>query len=396
MPHRGLYSTAYSLALMLATAVFAQTPSLVAQDATSPLKPEPSLVEKEVSVPMPPSSQLWPQIAPSHGMDVLEVYYKSTGKLPLALLTHGTPEYEHDRTRITPWAYLEQARWFARRGYFVFVVVRSGYGRTGGIQDVNNRGCGVGNGHFQDIGSAAAMDLELVVEFARKLSQVDSTRIVSAGVSTGGYAQLALVADRPRGLKAAINFGGGVGHDGNEHNCDLPVATASFKGFGKGARKHGDVPTLWIFAQNDHWYPPRMAKGFEEAYRDGGGASQLVLAPPYGSDGHDLFSDVSVWSDSVQAFLKLHGLLPLGDTVLPLPKPPDTPMPPGLTDANTRAWEEYLLAAPYKALAIDDHGATWAASGEFDQPAADYHAMERCRSAKSGRCTIVAKTSDVN
>jgi dienelactone hydrolase len=156
-----------------------------------------------------------------NGLDVLEVYADRPGRHPLVVLTHGTSNQEPERMHLTPWAQLGPAMWFARRGYVAIVVVRKGYGRSGGERDGTHGGCFSRNGSFEEAGEASAEDLKAVIKFARTLPEVDGDTVVSAGVSTGGFAQAALVADPPKELRAAISFAGGRGGDGHEHNCNL-------------------------------------------------------------------------------------------------------------------------------------------------------------------------------
>ncbi len=381
----------FGLNLMLAllpAAGVAQQPAT--QAATPPQAPASHyhLVQKELLVPAP---RAFP-----NGLDVLEVYFNLPGKQPLAVLTHGTAHDPADRAHVTPWSQMRQAQWFARRGYFVMVVVRSGYGRSGGKQDSTNGGCRAGNGSFQEAGKASVEDLRAVMKYAEKLPEVDTGTIISAGVSTGGFAQVALSADPPRGLKAAISFAGGRGGDGHENNCNLPGLVDAFRAFGKEAHKRGDLPMLWIYAQNDHWFTPPMAQQFEAAYTKSGAMVQFQMMPPDGDDGHHLYAHVSAWSDLVDAYLKSHNLLPLGDTVLPAPEPPDVPMPAGLAAKDAETWKRFLLDAPYKTLIADEHGALSIAAGGFDQSMADEDAKDRCKKAGGSRCTIVARTPGIN
>jgi dienelactone hydrolase len=344
-------------------------------------------MEKEMYVMVPNSFP--------NGLDVLEVYGERPGRHPLVLLTHGTSNVEEERQHVTPWAQLWQALWFARRGYVVIVIARKGYGRSGGERDGKHGGCG-GHGGFQEAGEASADDLRAVAQWAAQQPEVDPEIVVSAGVSTGGFAQAALSADPPKNLKAAISFAGGRGGDGKEHDCDLGGVVNAFHVFGKGAAKHGSVPMLWIYSQNDHWFPPAMALQFKEAYQKGGGSEEFVLAPPDGEDGHHLYSHVEAWSATVDAFLKEHNLLPLGDEVLPPPAVPNVPPPPGLQERGLEAWRRYLVAAPYKAFATTGSDAWGQAGGAFDQMLADQGAMERCKKAaagKAGTCQIVARTT---
>jgi dienelactone hydrolase len=358
------------------------------QAVGNPAQPQAAVryVEKEMWAPSPGAFP--------NGLDVLEVYGERSERHPLVVLTHGTSSEEQERMHVTPWAQLGQALWFARRGYVAFVVVRKGYGRSGGERDGSKGGCRARSGSFEEAGEASAEDLKAVIRFAQKLPEVEGDTVVSAGVSTGGFAQAALVADPPKELKAAISFAGGRGGDGHEHNCDVDGVIGAFGAFGKGARKHGTVPMLWIYSENDHWFPPAMARKFEAAYVKGGGVEQFVLAPPDGEDGHHLYGHPSAWSATVEEFLRAHNLLPLGDVVLPGPEPANVPAPTGLTDKGLDAWRRYLLGGPFKAFAVNGHGEWGSAQAAFDQSIADTEAMDRCKKAASGdgSCAIVAKT----
>lgn len=342
-------------------------------------------IQKEMRVLAPEAFPL--------GLDVVEVYAERPGAHPLVLLTHGTSDKEEERRQVTPWSQMGQAMWFARRGYVAFVVTRSGYGRSGGERDTNGGGCGR-NGSFEHAGEASATDLRAVVKFAAGLPEVDGATVVSAGVSTGGFAQVALAADPPKGLRTVINFAGGRGGDGHEHICDLGGLVGAFGDFGRGARKHGALPTLWIYAENDHWFTPAMARQFEAAYTKNGGVEQFVLAPPIGDDGHHLYGHVSAWSATVDEFLKAQNLLPLNGMVLPAPEPPNVPPPSGLGDNGQEAWKRFLLGAPFRAFATNGQQAYGFAGGAFDQVTADAQAVERCKKAagSAASCAVVART----
>ena len=381
------------LHVLLSSSVILGAFSLAAQGqapaTTSTPQPNPPqqalhLVQKEMFVPAP---GVYP-----NGLDVLEVYLTLPGKHPLVVLTHGTAADPQDRMHVTPWAQLPQALWFARRGYVAIVVVRAGYGKSGGKQDSTNGGCRPGYGSFDETGEASTVDLRTVMKFAQGLPEVDTGTILSAGVSTGGFAQVALSADPPPGLKAAISFAGGRGGDGHEHNCNLSGVVDAFRIYGKSAHKHGDLPMLWIYSENDHWFPPAMAQQFQAAYTKSGATDQFVMAPPDGTDGHHLYMHVAAWSDTVETFLKAHNLLPLGDQVLPAPEPPDVPMPAGLKASDAETWKRFLLAPLYKTLVADENGKLWIAGAGYDQLLADERARDQCKTGGGKSCTIIART----
>ena len=325
------------------------------------------------------------------GIDVLQVEVERPGKHPLAILTHGTAADRMDRATVTPWLFLPQAIWFARRGYVVLVVVRKGYGRSSGDQDAKFGGCQTGGGgSFIEAGEDSAEDLRAAAKYAgEKLSEVDVGTVVSAGVSTGGFAQVALTADPPPGLKAAISFAGGRGGDGKEHNCDLGGVVSAFQHFGKKSR----IPMLWIYSENDHWFPPAMTHKFDEAFRAGGGMDQLVMVPPYREDGHAYYYDVAGWTHIVEDFLRGHDLLPLTN-LLPAPPVPNVAPPGGLADRGLAAFRTFLIMGPNKAFATNGAEGWGMSFGQFDQEMADKKAMEYCarNTHGQGRCSVVART----
>jgi dienelactone hydrolase len=338
-------------------------------------------IEHEFMMPVPGAPQ---------GIDVLQVEVQRPGKHPLAILTHGTAAERTDRATVTPWAYLPQAIWFARRGYVVLVVVRKGYGRSNGSQDGQFGGCQRnGRGSFVEAGEDSADDLRAAAKFGTALPEVDGGTIVSAGVSTGGFAQVALTADPPAGLKAAISFAGGRGGDGKEHNCDVDGIVSAFRHFGKKSR----VPMLWIYSENDHWFPPEMARKFEAAFRESGGMDQFVMAPPYREDGHGFYYNISGWTPIVEDFLRAQGL-PAPTELLPEPPAPAIAPPAGLKDRGLAAFHTFLIMGPAKAFATNGADVWGMSYGQFDQELADKKAVENCGKALhgQGRCNVVART----
>lgn len=321
-----------------------------------------------------------------HGLDALEVRADMPGKHPLALLTHGTSANVSERALVTPWGFLPQALWFARRGYVALVIVRRGYGRSGGEPDGRGGGC-ENRGSFTEAAEAGVDDLRAAARYAATLPEVDGGTVISTGVSTGGLAQVALAANPMPGLKAAISFAGGRGGDGKGHNCNLAGLIDTFHGFGK----HNKVPMLWIYAENDKFFPPEMARHFQEAFQKGGGTEEFVMAPAYGEDGHHLFSNTAKWTAWVEDYLRKLSLLPLGNEILPPPMAPNDPVPTGLDDAGARVFRQFLTAGPFKAFATNGADAWGTSTARFTQEIADKEALERCkvRASGTGVCKLV-------
>jgi dienelactone hydrolase len=333
-------------------------------------------VEREIRIP-------W-VLAGINGLDALLVYADLPGKHPLVLLTHGSSRIADEQAQVTPWQQLPQALWFARRGFVVLVVVRRGYGTSGGEKDM--RRCPrCSQIDPEEAAQNGAQDLRIAIDYARGLPQVDGTHMIAAGVSTGGFATTALTAHAPPGLIAAINFAGGTGSRGDH---DVPIASdviGAYRGFGKTSR----VPMLWIYAENDKYFWPELAQKFDEAFRSKGGNDRFILAPAIGTDGHSLFRHVDAWSELVDGFLKQLNAEPLAEP-LPELRPPDVPPPTGLSETGLQAFQSYLLLGPHRAFAASEHFFGMAvAAMTVDE--ARQKALDHCRQSAHDKekCTVV-------
>ena len=64
------------------------------------------------------------------------------------------------------------------------------------------------NTNYLEAGRESAEDLSRAIEYGTTLPGVDAAHVIAAGVSTGGFATVALTAQAPPGLVAAISFAG--------------------------------------------------------------------------------------------------------------------------------------------------------------------------------------------
>jgi dienelactone hydrolase len=321
-------------------------------------------VEREVMIP-------WAKALPL-GLDALLVYVDLPGKHPLVVLTHGSSRKVEEHAEVSPWQQLPQALWFARRGWVVLVVVRRGYGASGGDPDGNHAGhCPTTD--YEAAAAYSAEDLRVAIDYARGLPEVDATHIVVAGVSTGGLATVALTAKAPPGLVAAINFAGGRGSKADHDVCNPGDLVSTYRDFGKSSR----VPMLWLYAENDKFFWPELAQKFDAAFRSKGGQDEFVLAPAIGDDGHSLFRHVDAWSATVDTFLKAQNLAPLTE-LLPEVVAPNVPPPAGLGESGLRAFHSYLILGPHKAFATSGQSFGFFA-GQITTELARQKALEACK-----------------
>jgi dienelactone hydrolase len=220
---------------------------------------------------------------------------------PLAVINHGTSE--STRVSVSMPVFYWLSRWFVDRGYVVILPQRRGHGATGGTlaEDV-----GTCSRPAHDLaGRIAADDIEAVVDYMAKQSFVAPSDTVVVGVSTGGWASLALAARNPANVRAVINFAGGRGgHAGGRANaiCGKQELIGAAAIYGKSAR----VPTLWFYARNDSYFNPELATEMATTWNHSGGRAALHILPSYGEEGHDVAEDQtgwSLWGDAVDKFL---------------------------------------------------------------------------------------------
>jgi len=253
-------------------------------------------LEEELRIPF--------ALAGPRGLEALLVRPNSPGRYPLALIAHGSPRSVAAHASMTPSAMLPQAIEFARRGWAAVVVMRRGYGDSGGEWTDTYGPCA--NPDFVAAGKAGAADLRASIDFLVTRPEIDRSRVISVGVSAGGFATVALTADPPPGLVAAISFAGGRGSIHADEVCRAERLIQAFRSFGKRSR----IPMLWVYAENDHFFGPALAQQLKDAFTEGGGNADFIAAPPFGRDGHYLFSmaGIPVWSVFVDKFLRQHDL----------------------------------------------------------------------------------------
>ena len=243
-------------------------------------------------------------LAGPRGLEALLVRPNEPGRYPLALIAHGSPRSVESHPKMTPSAMLPQAIEFARRGWAAVVVMRRGYGDSGGDWTDSYGPCA--NPDFVAAGKAGAADLKASIDFLVSRPDIDPSRVISVGVSAGGFATVALTADPPPELVAAISFAGGRGSIHNDEVCHPERLVEAFRLFGKRSR----IPMLWVYAENDHFFGPALAHQLKDAFTEGGGNVEFIAAPAFGRDGHYLFSmaGIPMWSGFVDTFLGQHDL----------------------------------------------------------------------------------------
>ncbi|WP_376957329.1 CocE/NonD family hydrolase [Azospirillum sp. A26] len=303
------------------------------------------------------------------------------GPYPIAILSHGTPRDAAERAQMTPLRYLPEAREFARRGWAVVAVMRRGYGGSDGPYSETTGSCN--NPDYLRSARQSAEDLRQAIRYVAAQPFADASRILAVGVSAGGLASIALSADPPPGLKAVISFAGGRGSIADNQVCQEDRLVGAFGTMGRTSR----VPTLWIYAENDLFFGPDLARRLWEAFTQAGGRAEFIAAPPNGKDGHSFFSAaIPQWTPMVDGFLTKTGLAPRGTPITV--SLPALPPPSELSATNRAKFPAYVEAGGNKAFAVSPDGAFGWKSGLRSLDEAQKGALENCMSHTQKGCRI--------
>ena len=241
---------------------------------------------------------------PAAGVPMHARFYRPPGAGPfrLAIVNHASEQDADLRARMPPPDYPVMTGWLLDHGYAVLLPERPGHGKTGGPYLEDQHGCE--DADFVAAGNGAADAIAAAIAFMAGDKAVKRSGIVVVGNSAGGWGALALAARNPRNVDAVINISGGLGgHDHRQplHNCAPERLVAAAATFGRTAR----IPTLWLYAANDTYFPPDLSRRMADAFRNAGGKVQYDLFPPVGREGHALIQaplDVAPWPPVVERF----------------------------------------------------------------------------------------------
>jgi dienelactone hydrolase len=233
---------------------------------------------------------------------------RGDGPYGAVVLNHGVPLTERARSLESPELFLHTATAFAQRGYAVLMPLRRGFGATGGEFAESAGTCS--NPDYRRGERAAAADVLAAYAFARRLPYVDGSRIILAGQSAGGVAALYAAAQAPRGLVAVLAFAAGRGGDPLRHP-GVPCAGARLAEVFEDLGRSVHAPVLLYYAQNDLFFGPSATRSWFARLKAGGARAEYVLQPPFGANGHYVFTDaagIAFWLPAVERFLSRHGI----------------------------------------------------------------------------------------
>jgi dienelactone hydrolase len=318
------------------------------------------------------------------------------GPFPMVVFNHGKILGDpRNQSRSDPVSF---AREFVRRGYVVVAPNRRGFAGSGGTYEQD--GCDVAKN-----GLGQAADVAATIDYMSKQPYVDASHIAVAGTSHGGLATIAYGTEAANGVRALINFSGGLRQDactGWQDNL-----TQAFGGYGGKAR----VASLWLYGDNDSVWTPALVANMFAAYRGAQAGEPLAAAGAklidygaYKNDAHRLVGDrdgVQIWWPAVEAFLAREGMPTSIQYRVPAPIAPhgtgyaavdSVGAVPYLDPAGRDGYRNFLKQYPSRAFAVSNSGAwSWAEGG--DNPMAV--AIANCQKHSSDACHLYAVNGTV-
>jgi len=200
------------------------------------------------------------------------------GPFPLAVLNHGAAAdgkpKDEPRYRAT-----FSADYFLSRGYAVVLPMMRGFAGSGGkavLHRCNLAATGLDN----------ARDIAAVIDAMARQPKIDTSRIVVAGQSFGGWNTLAFGTLGRPGVKGLANFSGGI----REGDCRFSDQDASLA---DGAAIFGartGIPSIWFYGDNDKIFPESTWRAMYARYTAAGARAELVAFGDFMDDAHQLLS----------------------------------------------------------------------------------------------------------
>lgn len=240
-----------------------------------------------------------PMTEPGGGRLTLEgTLYRPAGveRSPVLLFNHGSTG-GGAVLPTTTLPYPQVAAFFVERGFAVLAPMRRGRGASEGL---HMEGEGTCEPDSLAPGFARAVeDVDAALAYVRSQPWADTDRLLIGGQSRGGILSVAYAGMRPDSARGVINFAGGW----TSGRCDTRPDNfnqATFAAAGRRAR----VPTVWLYAEGDRYYPPESIRRYHAAFVQAGGEATFHLFPAFGANGHRLVDHVQIWRTAADEFLR--------------------------------------------------------------------------------------------
>jgi dienelactone hydrolase len=252
---------------------------------------------------------------PAVTLQVTILHPDGIGPFPLAIMNHGasgvSAGHRGDRYRLTNGAF-----YFLSRGYAVALPMMRGFAASGG--EIYHYGC-----DLAATGNAYAKDIRAVIRYLGSDPRFDTSHVVVAGQSLGGWNTLALGALNVANVAGLINFNGGYrSSDCNAGDAGLVTAAGIF---GAGTK----LASIWFYGDNDKLFPVPVWQAMYNRYTSNGGRAELVNVGVVMQDSHNFLAypeALALWTPRLDSFLARIGMphAVVNQGYMPMPFPPPT------------------------------------------------------------------------
>lgn len=290
---------------------------------------------------------------------------KGPGPFPLAIMNHGADGNKTPRLnqcyRTTTAAY-----YFLSRGYAVALPMMRGFAGSGG--EVKRNGC-----DLETIGVENAKDIVAVIDFFSSLPTIDTSKVIVAGQSFGGWNALAVGTLKDRRVVGLINFAGGV------KPSDCPTPESSLAAAAGSFGEHTKIPSIWFYGDNDKVFSPSTWHAMYDSYKAVNGDAELVAFGNFMGDAHNLLGypeGIAIWVPKVDAFIARIGLPNrlVNPGYMPTPVPPptgyaaidDVGAVPYLNDQGRELYRKFLVKPLPRAFILAPSGSVSSINGGLD------------------------------
>jgi dienelactone hydrolase len=219
-----------------------------------------------------------------------------TGAFPLVIINHGSAGANPKQSIRAE----TLAAYFVRHGMTVVVPMRRGRGRSEGTSlESEERNCDPAS--WTPGIEAALDDITAVIDYAKRLPSVDSSRTLLVGVSRGGFLSVAYAARGARraSITGVVNFVGAWVAQ-REDQCPRDYNALSFEQFGRDTR----TPMLWLYGDDDPFNSTSSIEAYARMFKAGGGKLGFALIRDVPENGHALPNYPRLWRDRTDVFIQ--------------------------------------------------------------------------------------------
>ena len=243
------------------------------------------------------------------------------GPWPVVIFSHGRAGKVEERQSLANPVLFGHVRYWHAKGYAVIAPIRPGYGENSGhdpeasgtrFPTSGNSPC-TGLAQYEQVVDNSTRAVRAAHDWLREQPWANKDRVLLVGQSVGGLTTAVACGQNWPGVIGCVNFAGGAGGKPDTHanaSCQPERLSAVYAAAGKTTQ----MPSLWLYSENDLYWGPDAPKRWHQAHVDAATAAgqkqtaEFFAAPRVEPDGHRLLTvGGRLWSPPLNAWLKKNG-----------------------------------------------------------------------------------------